>query len=186
MSAPSPLLEDVRTARFVLEPLGRWTAWRIVVRHWLDDAELLQGLTPGAAPGSSALGAFFSMERPNRRTKFSHAVRLRADGRLIGMHQFRLVPHRTARPTIVIHDRTWWGQGVVPEIRAALLERAFTDPRVDRIEARVAARNVPSVFNYRRLGFAHVGTLHRALPDGQDILVFELLRAAQRPCPTTA
>ena len=59
-------------------------------------------------------------------------------------------------------------------------------------KVRVQARNAASVFNYKKLGFKHVGTLHQAQCDpvsGElfDMLVFELLRAdwekQRKPAP---
>ena len=42
-------------------------------------------------------------------------------------------------------------------------------------------RNLPSIFNYRKFGFAHVGTLHRCRRDAatgevNDMLFFEMFR----------
>lgn len=50
-----------------------------------------------------------------------------------------------------------------------------------RIAGQVLSRNIPAVFNYRALGFAHVGTLHRATQNAvtgaiDDVLIFELLK----------
>ena len=58
----------------------------------------------------------------------------------------------------------------------------FRNQVIDRICCTVTARNTASVFNYKKLGFNHVGTLHQAQCDpvsGElfDTLIFELLRA---------
>ena len=57
----------------------------------------------------------------------------------------------------------------------------FEHSDVERLYAQVVARNFPSIFNYRKLGFAHVGTLHRCRIDKangqvQDMLIFEMFR----------
>ncbi len=52
---------------------------------------------------------------------------------------------------------------------------------VDRFCGYVNARNFASIFNYRKLGFTHVGTLHRVTSDPvsgdvHDTLIFEMFR----------
>ena len=63
-----------------------------------------------------------------------------------------------------------------------MIDHAFENKVVDRLCCTVTARNAASVFNYKKLGFKHVGTLHQAQCDpvsGElfDTLIFELLRA---------
>lgn len=52
---------------------------------------------------------------------------------------------------------------------------------IERFSCRCEAGNLPSVFTYRKLGYAHVGTLHRERSDPEtgepiDILLFEMLK----------
>ena len=117
----------------------------------------------------------------NGKTKFSHAIRVREDGKPIGMHVVFLYPYRSAQLMVVVSDRAWWGKKVVEEVRRALIDHLFEAGVVDRICCEVSPRNMPSVFNYQKLGFTHVGTQHNAKCDPttgktSDVLVFELLR----------
>ena len=91
-----------------------------------------------------------------------------------------------AEPAVI--TLTWWGKGVVEEVRTRVIDHFFEHGPVDRFAAAVNARNLPSVFNYRKLGYRHVGTLHRVNADpvtGEvfDMVLFELFREDwdQRP-----
>ena len=85
--------------------------------------------------------------------------------------------------TVVVHDRDWWGKNVVAEVRSDIIDYAFEKRRRRSILLhRHRTEHVASVFNYKKLGFTHVGTLHRAQCDpvsGEvfDTLIFELMRA---------
>ena len=80
-----------------------------------------------------------------------------------------------------IRDSAWWGQDVVVEVRARLMNHFFRNGGVERFFGAATARNVASVYTYQRLGYAHVGTLHRTRQDpvtGEvaDLLHFEMFR----------
>jgi RimJ/RimL family protein N-acetyltransferase len=117
----------------------------------------------------------------NGRTKFSHAIVPKEGGEPIGIHGMTLQRHRSATLVVALHNRDWWGKKVVTEVRRAVVDHAFENKVVDRFACTVQARNTASVFNYKKLGFKHVGTLHRAQCDpvsGElfDTVIFELLR----------
>jgi len=182
MTSPTAqaMLRPIETDRFILRPLGLWEAYRLTCRHWLKDPEIMNGTAPNKT-GLTPLRWFFAMERPNKRTKFTHAIEDRATGKIIGLNQTRCSTGFSANMSIAIHDREYWGNGVVLETRRALINALFQAGQIDRIEGNVDARNHPSVFNYRALGFTHVGTLHRVTQNREtgersDFLLMELLR----------
>lgn len=180
MARSHPLLQRLETERFILRPLGRIEAYRIGYGNWNRDPEIMRNLIHSAKP----LNAWQWLRRMvwvNGRTKFSHAVIPKKGGAPIGMHSVKLHKHRSATLVVAIHDRAWWGEMAVAEIRRAVIDHAFEHKVVDRFCCSVIARNMPSVFNYKKLGFRHVGTLHRAQCDPVsnelfDTLIFELLR----------
>lgn len=179
------MVSGLETERFALRSLGIGESYRLTVRHWLPDPVIMSGVAP-RVPVRNAVKWFFTMERPNGRTKFTHAIELCNSGQLIGLNQTRLLPPSSAAMTIALHDRLWWGKGVVPEVRTAIIDALFSAGDVDRIGGQVLARNHPAVFNYKSLGFSHVGTLHRAAQNAatggpEDVLLFELLRENWRP-----
>jgi len=171
--------EPFSTQRFALEPLGRLRAFRISY-DWTKDPELIHSYS-GSAARRTRWRWYKEMLRPNRRTKFVHAVRPLDSAEPIGLHFTEIKPYRTAYLGIVIHDRSWWGKAAVEEVRRGMIERILEHAPVDRFCAYVNARNFASVFNYRKLGFVHVGTLHRCKADSvsgeiHDMLIFELFR----------
>lgn len=175
---PHPLLLPLETERFILAPLGRFGAFRISYR-WNKDPEIMRNLFYSPRP-IKPWKWFRKHTWANGKTKFSHAIRTKS-GDTIGMHIVVLYPHRSAMLTIAVHDHGWWGKKVVEEVRRSLIDHMFAKDVIDRICCEVSPRNMPSVFNYRKLGFAHVGTLHKARCDPttgitSDTLVFELLR----------
>ncbi len=69
----------------------------------------------------------------------------------------------------------------IKQVEVSIIDHAFEKQAIDRVCCTVQARNTASVFNYKKLGFKHVGTLHQAQCDpvsGElfDTLIFELLR----------
>jgi ribosomal-protein-alanine N-acetyltransferase len=82
----------------------------------------------------------------------------RADGRLLGTCGFVwLRPHSAE----IGYDlaRACWGKGYMYEALSALLDYAFFDLDLNRIEALVMPANMRSKRLLKRLGFAHEGTL---------------------------
>ncbi len=180
MARSHPMRQALETERFILKPLGRVEAYRIGRGNWNHDQEMMRNLIYSAEP----LNPWRWMRKMvwvNGRSKFSHAILPKSGGQPIGIHGVTLQRHRSAAMVVAIHDREWWGQKVVAEIRRAVIDHAFECRVTDRFCCSVNARNVASIFNYKKLGFNHVGTLHKAQFDpvsGElfDTLIFELLR----------
>ena len=80
--------------------------------------------------------------------------------------------------------RAAWGQGLMPDALTAVIEHAFEDLKLHRIEADVDPRNTASLRLLERLGFRREGHLReRYFKDGeiQDSVMFGLLRSDDRP-----
>ena len=169
----------IESERFLLVPLNRWQAFRLTY-PWTRDTEFISSFTGSGAPRSPR-NWYREMVRPNSRTRFVHAIVPRGESAPIGIHTMTLHGYKSCRLGIGIQDRNWWGKDVVREVRTRLINHIFERSDVQRLDAQVAGRNLPSVFNYQRLGFSHVGTMHRTKHDpatGQvhDMLIFEMLR----------
>lgn len=174
------LFVSLRTERFDLRPLPRWQAAAMTWRHWVCDTEMHEPLLiqPDHA---RRLKWWRRMMKGYRRKKIVHAITPSGSDQPIGLHMFALKPWRTASLQIALHDRAWWGKDVVLEARIAMISHVLESVLADRIDAIVLARNIWSIYTYKRLGFTHAGTAHRAvaLPDGSggaDIVTFEMLR----------
>lgn len=181
MAKPSPMLDRLETERFILKPLGRFEAYRIGRTNWNHDPEIMRNLIHSPRP-LDPWRWLKKMVWVNGRSKFSYAIVPKEGGAAIGIHGITLQKHRSAVLVVAVHDRQWWGRKVVAEVRRAIIDHAFEKQVIDRICCTVQARNTASVFNYKKLGFKHVGTLHQAQCDpvsGElfDTLIFELLRA---------
>lgn len=154
MSGRSELDTDLETERFHLRRCGRLQTF-LLTRTWRHDPDLLEGLF--LSPGSKSLLAWwFRGPRPNGRTRFAHAIVAKISGAVIGLHVVVRLGNGTAYCHVALHDRAWWGKGVVVETRARLLSHCFAHG-VDRFVATIDARNAPSIFNYRQLGFRVTG-----------------------------
>jgi RimJ/RimL family protein N-acetyltransferase len=181
MAKPNPMLQLLETERFVLRPLGRFEAFRIGRSNWNHDPEIMRNLIHSPKP-LDPWRWWKKMVWANGKSKFSHAIVPRGGGKPIGIHGMTLQKHRSATMVVAVHEREWWGKKVVAEIRSVVIDHAFENSVVDRFCCTVNARNAASVFNYKKLGFKHVGTLHQAQRDpvsGElfDTVIFELLRA---------
>ncbi len=175
----TPLARMLETERFLLDPVNRLTAFAISY-PWTKDPELIGAFTSSSAPRTRRKW-YREMNRPNNRTKFCHAIYPKGNSKPIGMHMTALRGYRSAETSVVVHDRAWWGKGVVAEVRAQIIGHIFEHAPIDRFCAAVNARNLPSIFNYHKLGYRHVGTLHRSKSDpvtGEvfDMVLFELFR----------
>lgn len=178
---------DLETERFALHAMGRIEMLR-VTNSWRSDTELLAGLMSSSRPKS--LRQWVGTElRPNNVTRFAFAIVPKGGTAPIGVHFVRFQHYRAARNSVALHDRAWWGKGVVVEVRARLMNHFFANaPNVDRFIGEVNSRNVASLFTYRRLGYDHVGTWHRhkhdpATREVGDLLMFEMFRAKWQQGP---
>ena len=181
MAKRNPMLQLLETERFMLRPLGRLEAYRIGRGNWNHDPEIMRNLIHSSKP-LDPWRWLRKMVWVNRRTKFSHAIVPKDGGEPIGIHGMTLQKYRSATMVVAVHDRSWGGKKVVAEVRRAVVDHAFENKVVDRLCCTVTARNTASVFNYKKLGFKHVGTLHQAQCDpvsGElfDTVIFELLSA---------
>lgn len=172
------LNDDLETERFLLRCLGR-VATFLLTRRWRRDPELLEGLFLSPRP-RSLLWWWFRGPRPNGRTRFAHAIIAKGSGEVIGLHTVVCQPGGHAHCHVGLHDRGWWGKGVVVEVRARLISHFFAHG-TERFVATIDARNAPSIFNYRQLDFRVIGngTTYDRDPltgNGRPAVEFELRR----------
>jgi RimJ/RimL family protein N-acetyltransferase len=172
------LAAELETERFHLHPMGLLEAIR-VTDCWRTDPDLLRGILLSARP-KSRIAWLKKAPLPDNVDSFAFAIVPKGESAPIGVHTIRLHSYRSARNLVGIHDRGWWGKGVVVEVRAKLMNH-FYRHGVERFCGTVDARNVASIFNYRRLGYDHTGTRHRDEFDpltGEviDLLMFEMFR----------
>ena len=172
------LAQPLETERFHLRPVGP-VRFLIATNRWRSDPDILTGLYQ-----SPRLRSLWKWIRtgpvPNNRTRFAFLIVPKGSNVAIGAHTTKLQGYRSAFNAVALDDRDWWGKGVVVEVRAHVMNHFFRNGEIDRFFGVVEARNVASIFNYRRLGYDHVGTWHRhrqnpVTGEVLDFLNFEIL-----------
>jgi RimJ/RimL family protein N-acetyltransferase len=120
----------------------------------------------------------------SRRTLFQWGIARHTDDRIIGTCTLFHIDTGNRRAELgYALGREHWRQGYMQEALKALLDFAFTDLNMHRIEADVDPRNASSAKTLERLGFQREGYLReRWLVGGevQDALFYGLLRREWR------
>jgi len=105
-------------------------------------------------------------------------------GRVVGTCTLAGLDWQNRRAEIgFVLARDVWGQGLMPDALTAVIDHAFNDLELHRIEADVDPRNIASLRLLEKLGFRQEGYLReRYLKDGeiQDTVFFGLLRTDSR------
>ena len=78
----------------------------------------------------------------------------------IGTHSFRSYPkHKLASITVMIGDKSYWGNRVPLETRAKLLDWAFNDKGFNKISAGCYSINYPAIYNFHKQNWVVEGIL---------------------------
>jgi len=171
---------ELETERFRLVPIRPLSLARPTL-HWTKDTETFRNA--GWWRSEWNLRRWRRHLRHQiRGDRMCHGIWPKAGGPCIGLHMISVsAALSTGVIGVIICDRDWWGKGVVIEIREAIVGDGFERLNLQRMTAQVRVRNLPSVYNHRKLGFVHEGTLRSAAvePDGTrvDMLVFGMLRS---------
>jgi RimJ/RimL family protein N-acetyltransferase len=105
-----------------------------------------------------------------KKTLFEWGIASRDDDSIIGTCTLSSVDPKNRRAELgytLRRDR--WGQGLASEAMTRLLDFAFGELRLRRIEADVDPRNLPSVRLLERLGFVKEGRLRERWNVGDEI-----------------
>lgn len=84
---------------------------------------------------------------------------IEVDGRCIGtarLHSFDL-HNRRARYAVGIFDPAYWGQGIGTEVTRLVLQFAFEELHLHRVDLRVLAYNTRAIRAYEKAGFVQEG-----------------------------
>jgi [ribosomal protein S5]-alanine N-acetyltransferase len=111
---------------------------------------------------------------------FQFVMTLRDDSEAIGTCLLFRLAEQSARAEIgYALGRAHWGKGYVIEAMSALVERAFTDLSLHRLEAEINPRNAASAKVLERMGFLKEGLLRqrwRLKGETTDSALYGLLR----------
>jgi RimJ/RimL family protein N-acetyltransferase len=79
----------------------------------------------------------------------------------------------------MIGDKAFWGKGTPLETRAWLIDWAFDELGLQKLEAGCVSINGPAIYNFKRQGWTHEGTrTAHMIIEGRpvDMLLFGLLK----------
>lgn len=177
----------IRGERVFLRPAERADLPRFVA--WLNDAEVAQYLTI-RSPLSLPLEErwFEGMLATQGRSDFHYVIcRLEDEEPIgtIGLHGLNWESGH-ASVGIAIGDRTSQGKGLGTDAMNAIVDFAFGELRLERVELDVYAFNARARRSYEKAGFVHEGTLREAhLHHGEhvDVERMSLLRAEWQALP---
>jgi ribosomal-protein-alanine N-acetyltransferase len=168
---------QLETHDFTLRPLEVDDATERYL-SWLRDDEVSRTLdTDGSKQTLDTLRDYILSH--NNTTRFLFGI-FTKDGLHIGTHSFRAVPeHKRASIGVMIGDKSYWGQGVPLQTRACLIDWAFDNQGLEKLEAGCVSINIPAVYNFKRQRWAHEGTRKaHGIIEGRpvDLLLFGLLK----------
>jgi len=132
-----------------------------LVRAWRSDPEVTRYWISTAAPTEDQMRAWLEYNR--RRRTLTWLIRDET-GQPIGYtNLFDLHPlHRRAEVSLMIGDKSRWGQGYATEALRTLLRHAFASPAdgglgLHKVYLEVFAENTPARRAYARCGFVEEG-----------------------------
>ena len=171
---------SLETERFRLVPIRPLSlvnpTW-----HWTQDTEALANLGWRTTNWTKRRW-WRHLRHQVKGNRHCHGIWPKSGGRCIGLHILNPSPaSQSALVGVFVGERDWWGTGVVEEVRQAIIDDCFNRMNMERVWAQVHVRNMASIFNHRKLGFTHEGTMRSAevARDGTriDVLIFGLLRS---------
>ena len=170
----------LETDRFQLIPIRPLSLVRPTL-HWTEDRDAFANLG-WRSKGWTYRRWWRHLRHLTHGGRMCHGIWPKSGQPCIGLHMVNASAlSRTAVVGVLIGDKEWWGKRVVTEVREAIVEDCFDRLKVERVWAQAHVRNLPSIYNHRKLGFVHEGTLRSAAigSDGSrvDMVVFGMLRS---------
>ncbi len=139
-------------------------------QRWLADDELRRWL--GSVNEQPSVAEEFDWYVSRRQDPDSILWSIEAtDGTLLGNVELRLRPlNSRAEVGIGIFDREQWGKGYGTEAMRLVLEYAFRELKLNRVELTTDDENVRAIRSYEKCGFVREGLLreHRLI-DGRPV-----------------
>jgi len=124
------------------------------------------------------IGLFKSLDQDNKAIRFT-IIELES-GKIIGSCGFNYLDFEHEKAEIGYElSKAYWGRGYATEAIHSLLEYAFINLRLNRIEAKVVPQNLNSIKVLSKLNFKFEGTLRqseKAQEKFHDINVYSLLK----------
>jgi len=152
----------MQTERFIVRSLGPKDAGPVYTSWW-NDAEIQKGFNFKPRGWDQERAAKHIAQFDNHK-KFHLGIFDKQSKKLIGF--FAIFPNYTnkvAMTNICLGDRAWWGKNVTYEVRKALLPFIYNMLGMLKVEGVVHGRNLPSIYNYKAMGFTPEAVVHSHL-----------------------
>lgn len=154
------LLEPIETERFILRSEGRIGAFRLALAL-NRSAEARYQLRHQKEPWS-LWRVLRKAPKPNRKSRYVHAIVDRRSGKAIGIHETHLQRYRTLTLSVAVFDTHWWGKGVIQEVRPALIATFCSHTGAEQVLCQVRQDNHASIANHLKLGAEVSGVIPHA------------------------
>ena len=170
----------ITTGRLILRPPQASDADALFAMH--SDPEIMRYFSepPWQDPARAVQQIADDAEAFGKEEFFRFAITLKASGEYLGSCTLFAVHRQTRRAEIgYALGRPYWGQGYMHEALTALLEYAFVERGLNRLEADIDPLNLGSANALVRLGFRQEGLLpERWIVGGHvsDSALYGLLR----------
>ncbi|MBL6947006.1 MAG: GNAT family N-acetyltransferase [Rhodospirillales bacterium] len=143
---------NLETPRFILRSLVQVDATEQYL-GWLRDPEINRYLEARFKDQTLETVKDYIAGR-NNRTSFVLGIFVKPNGGHIGNIEATFdANHKTARTGVLIGDTDYWGQKVVLEVRAAILEFLFETLGAHKVWGYCYGDNAAAIYNYRTQGF---------------------------------
>lgn len=174
---PHDLLRPIRTDRFDLVNCN-WAEAFKVTDNWRRNVDIMKNMM--VTRKSFSTWQWVKYSRVDYKKRFIHAIVDREAKTTVGAHRLQIDRNGSAYLAIVIHAERWHGKGAFEEARAGILDRFSGYDEIVRFSGTVLARNLPSIYNYQKLGFRLIGTAHKSYLNpfsgaNDDVIMFEML-----------
>lgn len=158
------------TDRFILTPLKQSDISEKYL-GWMKDQQVIATLDPKKDQSIESLTSY--LHSHNMINDFLFGIFTKNYDH-IGNISFRSKPqHRTATCGVMVGEKEYWGKGVVLEVREKLIDWAFTELGIEKLEAGCHHTNIPAVFNFKKQGWDLEGVRKRHfIIDGKYIDVY--------------
>ncbi|MBM3463023.1 MAG: GNAT family N-acetyltransferase [Armatimonadetes bacterium] len=153
--------------------------------HWANDPELiyLTGMNPNPKSLVDIERWFDNVCNNNNQRMFTIKTQ---DGEYLGNIEIGDIDWRVGRGEIglLVGERRFWNQGYGSEAIELMVNFAFEELRLHRIEARVLTHNTRAQRVFEKCGFVREGILrgsHFVAGKHLDVVVYSLLGTDERP-----
>ncbi len=148
----------LKTDRFLVRTLRESDACKAII-EWLADDELMRNVNHKPERLTMLQLRRFIMSY-DQATRLLLGIFDLEDEKPVGYYMIEMnTVQRRASFNVVIGDRDYWGQRIVLETRAVLMDYLFQFGAVDKLIGGPLARNFPAVFNYKAQGWKLEGLM---------------------------